>query len=192
VIRFGRHGVQVEPLNLPQATVQTLERRLLLFFTGASRNSSSILRHQEAATRQQDAVTLRSLHQIKAMATDTIELLQAGELNRYGALLHESWETKKRLTDGISNAEIGRWYDLARAHGALGGKVTGAGGGGFLLLYCDETAQDAVTSALEHCGVVRMDFRFDEGGAVVLMDTLPPAAHLFRPRPTPTTLSDGA
>jgi D-glycero-alpha-D-manno-heptose-7-phosphate kinase len=180
VIRFGREGVQVEPLVLPPSTLGDLERRLLLFFTGSSRNSGSILKHQQAATRQHDAATIQSLHRIKALAETTIELLRAGELDRYGALLHESWETKKRLTDGISNAEIDCWYDLARAHGALGGKVTGAGGGGFLLLYCDELAQDAVTSALEQRGLVRMDFRFDDGGATVLMDSLPPDAHRFR------------
>lgn len=180
VIRFGRAGVQVEPLNVPQSTVRDLERRLLLFFTGSSRISGSILKHQQAATRQHDATTMESLHRIKAFAETTIELLHAGELDRYGALLHESWETKKRLSDGISNPEIDRWYDLARAHGALGGKVTGAGGGGFLLLYCDEPAQDAVTSALEDCGLVRMDFRFDSGGAAVLMDSRPPDANRFR------------
>jgi D-glycero-alpha-D-manno-heptose-7-phosphate kinase len=147
---------------------------------GSSRISGSILKHQQAATRQHDAATIASLHRIKSLAETTIELLQAGELDRYGVLLHESWETKKRLTDGISNAEIDRWYDLARAHGALGGKVTGAGGGGFLMLYCDEPAQDAVTSALEQSGLVRMDFRFDDGGAVVVLDSLPPVAHLFR------------
>lgn len=181
VIRFERHGIQVEPLNLPRATVETLERRLLLFFTGASRNSGSILQHQQAATRQQDAGTLESLHRIKAMADTTIELLRAGELDRYGALLHESWETKKRLTQGISNAQIDGWYDIARTHGAVGGKLTGAGGGGFFLLYCPEQAQAAVTSALELNGLVRMDFRFDEGGAAVLMDSLPAEHHLVRP-----------
>lgn len=180
-IRFERRCIQVEPLNLPRATVETLERRLLLFFTGASRNSGSILKHQQAATRQQNPATIESLHRIKALAETTIELLRAGELDRYGALLHESWETKKRLTQGITNAQIDRWYDVARAHGAVGGKLTGAGGGGFFLLYCHEHVQAAVTSALELNGLVRMDFRFDEGGAAVLMDSLPAAHHLVRP-----------
>jgi D-glycero-alpha-D-manno-heptose-7-phosphate kinase len=181
VIRFGPHGVQVEPLHLPRAIVQTLERRLLLFFTGSSREAASILKHQQASTRQQDAATIESLHQIKAMAGTTIELLRAGDLDRYGALLHESWEMKKRLARGISNPQIDRWYDVARAHGALGGKLTGAGGGGFLMLYCAEQAQEGVTAALEASGLVRMDFRFDEGGAVVLIDALPHLPQLLRP-----------
>ncbi|MCC6176225.1 MAG: GHMP kinase [Chloroflexi bacterium] len=181
MIRFGRQGVRVEPLNLPRVTVQSLERRLLLFFTGSSREAASILAHQQASTRKQDAATLESLHRIKAMAETTIALLRAGELDQYGALLHESWETKKRLARGITNAQIDEWYDVARAHGAVGGKLTGAGGGGFLMLYCAEHAQDAVTAALEQRGLVRMDFRFDDGGAVVLMDSLPHVSHLFRP-----------
>ena len=180
-IRFNRDRIQVEPLNLPRSTVETLERRLLLFFTGASRNSGSILKHQQAATRQQDATTIESLHRIKAMAETTIKLLRDGELDSYGNLLHESWETKKLLTQGISNPQIDEWYDVARAHGAIGGKLTGAGGGGFFLLYCHEEDQTAVTSALELAGLVRMDFRFDAFGAAVLMNSLPALHHLVRP-----------
>jgi D-glycero-alpha-D-manno-heptose-7-phosphate kinase len=111
------------------------------------------------------------------MAETTIRLLQEGELDEFGALLHESWEAKKRLARGISNPKIDEWYEIARAHGARGGKVTGAGGGGFLMLYADEHAQDALTSALEEQGLVRMDFRFDSGGAVVLMNSLPYVPH---------------
>jgi D-glycero-alpha-D-manno-heptose-7-phosphate kinase len=172
VIRFRSDGVRVEPLDVPRAILETLERRLLLFFTGSSRDSASILKHQQASTQRQEAATIESLHRIKAMAETTIELLRAGELDRYGALLHDSWEAKKRLTGGITNARIDQWYDLARNHGAVGGKLTGAGGGGFFLLYCPEPAQKAVTSALEQSNLVRMDFRFDADGAVVLMDTL--------------------
>jgi D-glycero-alpha-D-manno-heptose-7-phosphate kinase len=180
VIRFGPAGVRVERLHLPRTVVQTLERRLLLFFTGSSRDAASILKHQQASTHQQDAATIESLHCIKAMADTTIELLRAGELDGYGSLLHESWEMKKRLAHGITNAQIDQWYDVARAYGARGGKLTGAGGGGFLMLYCVEDAQDAVTAALEDHGLVRMDFRFEDGGAVVLMDALPHVSNLFR------------
>jgi D-glycero-alpha-D-manno-heptose-7-phosphate kinase len=181
VIRFGPSGVRVEPLHLPRTVVQTLERRLMLFFTGSSRDAASILKHQQASTRQQDAGTIESLHRIKEMADTTIGLLRAGDLDGYGSLLHESWETKKRLARGITNPQIDQWYDVARAHGARGGKLTGAGGGGFLMLYCAEEAQDAVTATLEDRGLVRMDFRFDDGGAVVLMDALPHVPNLLHP-----------
>jgi len=144
-----------------------------LFFTGVARKASSILKNQEAATRQPGSDTTLSLHRIKAMAQQTIELLRAGDLDGFGSLLHESWQAKKRLAAGITNPRIDDWYETARAHGATGGKITGAGGGGFLMLYCPEANQDAVTTVLEAKGLVRMDFHFERSGAVVLMDALP-------------------
>jgi D-glycero-alpha-D-manno-heptose-7-phosphate kinase len=180
-IRFDRTGVGTEPLNLDRTTVQALERRLLLFFTGSSRSAASILKDQRAAARQQDAATMQSLHRIKAMAEATIDLLRAGDLDGFGALLHESWETKKRLAQGISNPRIDEWYAAARANGARGGKLTGAGGGGFLMLYCPESSQETLTSELQRRGLVRMDFRFEQGGAVILMDSLPRLQRFGRP-----------
>jgi D-glycero-alpha-D-manno-heptose-7-phosphate kinase len=172
-IRFGAHGAVVEPLHLPHEVEQALERRLMLFFTGSSRKSSSILTEQHAATRDHDRPVIESLHRIKAAAEETIALLRRGDLASYARLLHQSWEAKKQLARGISTPEIDRWYEVAREHGAAGGKITGAGGGGFLLLYCEEQHQPAVTSALESTGLVRMDYHFDRGGAVILMDALP-------------------
>jgi D-glycero-alpha-D-manno-heptose-7-phosphate kinase len=152
---------------------RALERRILLFFTGASRSAASILKSQQAATQQQTSEVITSLDEIKAMAQTTLDLLRAGDLTAVGALLHESWEVKKRLANGISNPKIDEWYAVARACGASGGKITGAGGGGFLMLYCEEPYQEAVTTALEAKGLVRMDFHFERGGAVILMDAIP-------------------
>jgi galactokinase/mevalonate kinase-like predicted kinase len=115
------------------------------------------------------------------MAEATVGLLQSGRFEEYGALLAESWEAKKSLARGITNSRIDEWYELALAHGARGGKITGAGGGGFLMLYCEEPYQEAVTSALEATGLVRMDFRFERSGAVVLMDALPRVRPLGNP-----------
>jgi D-glycero-alpha-D-manno-heptose-7-phosphate kinase len=173
IMRFGPSGVQVEPLEIGAATECALDRRILLFFTGVARKASTILKNQEAATRQQESDTTLSLHRIKAMAQQTIDLLRAGDLAGFGALLHESWQAKKRLAAGITTPRIDEWYETARAHGAAGGKITGAGGGGFLMLYCEEAYHDAVTAALEEKGLIRMDFHFERGGAVVLMDALP-------------------
>jgi D-glycero-alpha-D-manno-heptose-7-phosphate kinase len=180
-ITFAPTGVQVEPLGLPPSLEQTLERRIMLFFTRASRSAASILKDQEAASHQ-DGEVVASLHQIKALAHETIELFRAGDLDGFGALLHESWQAKKRLAKGITNARIDASYDLARTHGALGGKIAGAGGGGFLLLYCREETQEAVTAALEAEGLVRMDFHFERGGAVVLMDAVPRIRNFGAPR----------
>jgi D-glycero-alpha-D-manno-heptose-7-phosphate kinase len=172
-ISFGSTGVHVEPLNCGPGIEQALEQRILLFFTGGTRSAAGILKDQQAATRHQDAEVIASLHQIKGMAERTIELLRAGDLSGFGALLHESWTAKKRLASGVSTPIIDEWYALAREHGALGGKITGAGGGGFLMLYCEEQHQDAVTAALEARGLVRTNFHFERGGAVVLMDAIP-------------------
>jgi D-glycero-alpha-D-manno-heptose-7-phosphate kinase len=172
-IHFSSQGVRVEPLGLRPEIESTLEKRILLFFTGSTRSAAAILKDQQASTRQQASDTLGSLHRIKRMAQETIELLQQGDLAGFGEMLDRSWQAKKRLAKGISNPRIDHWYELARARGAGGGKITGAGGGGFLMVYCEEPAQEAVTTALEAEGLVRMDFHFDRGGAVILMDSVP-------------------
>jgi D-glycero-alpha-D-manno-heptose-7-phosphate kinase len=172
-IWFDCQGVRVESLELSPDVERALESRLLLFFTGAARSASSILSKQRASTQHGHAPTLTSLHRLKQMAGTTIELLRSDQLDEFGRLLHESWQEKKRLATGISNTQIDDWYTLAREHGATGGKICGAGGGGFLLLYCREQYQEAVTTALEASGLVRMDFHFDRDGAVVLMDAVP-------------------
>ena len=180
-IHFERDGVRVEPLNCASETERLLGRRLMLFFTGASRSAASILKDQRAATQQQSSDVVSSLHAIKEMARTTIELLRSGDLDGWGDLLHESWQVKKRLAKGISNPKIDEWYELARANGVRGGKIAGAGGGGFLLLYCEEQYQQSVTTALEASGLVRMDFHLERGGAVVLMDSIPRVRTLGHP-----------
>jgi len=101
-----------------------------------------------------------------------LRCLECGDLHRFGELLAESWEQKKRLSTGISNPQVDEMYELARRRGALGGKLAGAGGGGFLMLYCEEHYQPAVTAALERAGLFRLAFRFERGGAQVLMNAL--------------------
>lgn len=172
-IRFTAKGATVEPLNLPIEIEQALDKRLMLFFTGASRSAANILKVQDSATKHKDTDVVASLHSIKAMAERTIDLLQRGDLDAFGELLHESWQAKKRLARGITNPKIDAAYETAREHGAVGGKIAGAGGGGFLLLYCAEDHQEGVSAALEDLGLSRMDFHFERGGAVVLMDALP-------------------
>jgi D-glycero-alpha-D-manno-heptose-7-phosphate kinase len=172
-IHFDADGIRVEPLNLSVDVERTLERRILLFFTRTSRSAASILKDQHTATQQHGSDTVAALHEIKAMAQSTIRLLRSGDLDGFGRVLHESWQAKKRLAKGISSPQIEAWYALAQQHGAIGGKITGAGGGGFLMLYCAEDARDGITAALEDEGLVRMDSHFDRGGAVVLMDSVP-------------------
>ncbi len=172
VITFSADGVTVEPLRLDDATLGRLESRLILFFTGSSRESSNILEHQKQASEKRDPVVIDALHTIKALAHDMRSFLELGDLDGFGQLLDESWREKKKLAPNVSSSGIDRWYALARQHGAIGGKVTGAGGGGFLMLYCPIDRQAAVTQALEADGLVRMNFRFDFQGATVLLNTL--------------------
>lgn len=170
VITFTRDQTIVEPLALSDYTRRTLEQSLLLFFTGASHNSATILREQTHSTRQQGAV-VDALHDIKRLAEKTRDALENDHPERLGDFLHENWERKKRLASGISNRAIDEAYETARAHGAVGGKITGAGGGGFLMLYCPPARHEAVTCALEERGLIRMDFHVDSAGARVLMNS---------------------
>jgi D-glycero-alpha-D-manno-heptose-7-phosphate kinase len=169
-IEFGRDRVRVEGFRLPVETAQRLECNLLLFFTGSSRSASEILSKQTASSKRQDAGVIEALHRVKAMAYDVRRAFETGDLRTFGELLHENWEQKKRFAQGVSNPAIDEMYGLARAAGAIGGKITGAGGGGFLLLYCEPGRQDAVTRALEEKGLRRMGFHFDWMGARVLMN----------------------
>jgi D-glycero-alpha-D-manno-heptose-7-phosphate kinase len=113
---------------------------------------------------------LEALHTVKAMAFEAKDYLERGDLVQFGALLDRAWQNKKKFASGVSNALIDEYYDLALQNGARGGKVTGAGGGGFLMIYCEPAQQAAVTQALEAKGLKRMDFRFESEGARVLVN----------------------
>jgi D-glycero-alpha-D-manno-heptose-7-phosphate kinase len=171
-IQFGPGGVTVEPVDLPHERLSALESRLMLFFTGRSRNSSQILSEQKRSSERNRAVVIEALHAIKETAFLMVGDLRKGEIDRVGHWLHESWLAKQQLAHGISDPWIDQWYETARTAGAAGGKIAGAGGGGFLLLYCLLEHQERVTAALEAEGLNRMDFRFESGGAMVIVNTL--------------------
>lgn len=169
-ITFSSKGVTVEPLYIDPDIRKTLERRLMLFFTGSSRESTSILKHQRKSTQDRDEAVLQALHHIKQVAVDIQSCLGRGDLDEFARLLDYAWQEKRRLAPGLSTGLIDELYTLALEKGALAGKITGAGGGGFLMLYCHEEAQDAVTVALEERGLKRMNFHFDQQGATVLLN----------------------
>jgi D-glycero-alpha-D-manno-heptose-7-phosphate kinase len=171
LLTFARDGTaSVEPLELDPELLDPLQARLMLFFTGSAHNSWEILKAQEHATDEAGGVAVESLHLIHDLALQMRAALQNGDLRRFGALLDQSWQAKKRVTSRISSDRIDHLYALARENGALGGKITGAGGGGFLLLYCPEEHQDNVRSALHAGGVREMAFEFDLHGAQVLVN----------------------
>ena len=169
-IVFTREAITVEPLKISPEIRQVLERRLMLFFTGSSRESTSILQHQRKSTEDGNESVLQALHNIKQVAVEVQKCLESGDLAEFARLLDRSWRQKRRLAPGLSTSFIDESYALALEHGASGGKITGAGGGGFLMLYCLEDAQNAVTQVLENHGLKRMNFRFDQQGATVLLN----------------------
>ena len=166
-LTFTPDEVRVDRLKIQSDVQEQLDRRLLLFFTGTARNSAAILREQRQASEEQSSVTLEGLHRIREAANSCRRYLAIGDLDAIGTLLDETWQQKRRLASGITNPRIDEAYSVARRHGALGGKITGAGGGGFLLLYCREELQDDLTAAMEKQGLRRMDFRFDRDGVTV-------------------------
>ena len=170
-ITFHRNGsTLVEPLDLEQDLIQELQGSLLLFFTGASHHSWTILEEQDQSARKNDSGTADYLHEIRKLADPMKAALLAGELRDFGLLLHEGWEIKKRLSSKISNVHINEMYESALQAGALGGKITGAGGGGFLLLFCEPPHQHKVREALVALGGQEMSFQFDFQGAQVVAD----------------------
>ncbi len=161
--------VDFEPLRLSQETLNTLEDNLILFFTGFTRSASEILKDQDARSRQKDAGMLDNLHFIKQIAFDSKAAMEAGDLRRFAALMHEHWEHKKRRTKGMSNSQIDSYYELGRTNGALGGKLIGAGGGGFLMFYTEDKTR--LRHVMTQAGLREVRFRFDFGGSQVLVQS---------------------
>jgi D-glycero-alpha-D-manno-heptose-7-phosphate kinase len=158
----------VEPISLERELIRELQASLLLFFTGASHNSWTILEEQEKSSQNQNSATVEHLHEIRKLAEPMKTALIRGELREFGLLLHAGWEMKKRLSSQVSNVRIDEMYESALQSGALGGKITGAGGGGFLLLFCQKQNQINVRNALTALGAREMSFEFDFHGAQVV------------------------
>jgi len=167
---FTAQGVKVEPVRASLETRRALEKNLLLFFTGSTRAASSILSEQKKSSEQSDERVLNALHTVKDIAYQTKAMLEFGDVASIGKLLDFGWQSKKKFASAVSNPFIDECYDLAKSNGAVGGKITGAGGGGFLMLYCELQSQDAVTRVLEAKGLKRMGFRFESEGARVLVN----------------------
>ena len=165
-ISFHADGtVQVEPVEIEPAVLGELRANLMLFFTGSAHRSWTILQEQESSTRTRGGGAVEALHEVKALSESMHTALQGGDLRQFGELLHEGWLAKRRISTKISTPRIDELYALAREHGAVGGKITGAGGGGFLLLYCEPQEQRAVREAMSGQGIHEMTFEFDMQGA---------------------------
>src|SRR2546423_6881037 len=169
LISFESSGmVHVEPVPLRPDILRQLQSSLMLFFTGSARNSSHILKEQERVTRTGNGNALQSMHRIRQAAAQMRDALAKGNFETFAALLHEGWEAKKRVSDKITNPLIDEAYATALKCGALGGKITGAGGGGFLLVFCEEPYQARVRDAMAGLNIREMGFEFDLQGAQVV------------------------
>jgi D-glycero-alpha-D-manno-heptose-7-phosphate kinase len=161
--------VEVWPLKIASETLYNLEDHLLLFFTGFSRPASDILREQDEKSKQSDRDMIANLHFVKELGRESKDALEAGDLTRFAELMNVHWEHKKRRASNMSNSQIDEWYDLARQNGALGGKLIGAGGGGFLMFYAEDKIR--LRRAMREAGLHEVRFRFDFEGTKVVVQS---------------------
>jgi D-glycero-alpha-D-manno-heptose-7-phosphate kinase len=159
-------SVIAEPLNVTMDTSFDLEDNILLFFTGYSRSASSILKDQNTRSKVNDEEMLKNLHYVKELGFQSRDALEAGDCVKFGELMHEHWEHKKLRSTGMSNKKINEWYDFGIKNGAVGGKLVGAGGGGFLMFYAND--RNKLRHAMKSIGLDEVRFDFDFEGTKVI------------------------
>jgi D-glycero-alpha-D-manno-heptose-7-phosphate kinase len=162
-------AVDVSPLKISNETLHDLEEHLLMFFTRFSRNAEEVLLEQKSRSELSDESMLENLHVVKRLGIESRDALEEGDTLTFGALMHEHWERKKRRSREMSNGDIDRWYQAGMDAGAVGGKLVGAGGGGFLLFYTRDPA--SVRAAMAAEGLEELRFQFDHDGSIVLVRT---------------------
>jgi D-glycero-alpha-D-manno-heptose-7-phosphate kinase len=168
---IDREGkVTSEELRIAPETLAELEYGIMMFYTGIKRNATDILGAQKSKMESNDDGTVEKMDTIKSIGVESKKALESGDLKRFGELLHQHWTTKRGVTSDMSTEGIDRWYTLARKNGALGGKLVGAGGGGFLMLFCPQGRQK-VRSTLAAEGLVELRFGFDFEGSKVIYNT---------------------
>ncbi len=172
VLQIDRQGrVEVEEAGLPPDAAEELENNILLFYTGQARSTEQILSRQTRRLEAADQVVTASLDRIQEIGREILAQLRRGNARSFGELLDEHWRAKKRLGDDIASPRIDQLYEVARANGAIGGKISGAGGGGFFLFYAEDGKRQ-LRAAMEREGLREMRFRFDLEGSKVMVDLL--------------------
>jgi D-glycero-alpha-D-manno-heptose-7-phosphate kinase len=160
-------SVKASPLAISPQTLTDLEENLLMFFTGYSRAAQDILVDQDKRTESGDVAMIDNLHYVKQLGGEIRAALEQGDTLSFGRLMHEHWERKRTRSSNMSNDAINRWYDAGRDSGAVGGKMVGAGGGGFLLFYA--TDRTRLRAAMAKEGLREVSFRFDHDGSTTIM-----------------------
>jgi D-glycero-alpha-D-manno-heptose-7-phosphate kinase len=165
---FEQDGtVKAARLQVSKNTLCELEENLLMFFTGYSRSSENILKDQKKRTEKNDDEMIQNMHFVKELGFATRAALERGDVAKYGEIMHEHWLHKRARTQGMSNQCIDHWYEKGRANGALGGKLIGAGGGGFLMFLAED--RQALRSAMQSEGLEEVRFKFDHDGSTIMV-----------------------
>jgi D-glycero-alpha-D-manno-heptose-7-phosphate kinase len=162
--------VKVTNLTLDHEVIYELENRLMMFYTNIERDANHILGEQSSKAKSNEKEVIASMHAIKEIGHAVKDALVQGNIDQFGSLLHEHWLEKKRISNKMSSPQIDHWYESGMKHGALGGKIMGAGGGGFLLLCAKNGERKKLRKAMEDEGLRFMDFRFDFEGVKVMAE----------------------
>ncbi len=166
-MNFHKDGyVWVDPLRISDETLYNLEDNLILYFTGFSRSAGNILKEQNDKSKEHNEDMLKNLDFVKDLGYQSKNALEKGDLDEFADIMNVHWEYKKKRSGGMSNPQIDEWYSLARSHGALGGKMIGAGGGGFLMFYIKDKAR--LRDAMRDTGMSEVRFRFEKEGSRIL------------------------
>jgi len=162
-------AVNVNPLKISRTTASEMETQLLLFYTGITRESKLVLESQSKAAAEKKPITIDYYHKIKQIGLDSRQALENGDIKQFGVLLNDHWHAKKALAPNATTPEIDAIYNLAMKNGATGGKIMGAGGGGFFMFHCDSD-RTKLTETLRKHGLRRLDFRFEYEGSKIIID----------------------
>lgn len=166
-MNFHKDGyVWVDPLEISNETLYNLEDNLCLYFTGFSRSAGSILEEQDKKSKAMDADMIKNLDFVKDLGFQSKKAFETGDLNTFADIMNVHWEYKKKRSGGMSNPQIDEWYDLAMKNGAMGGKMIGAGGGGFLMFYANDKIK--LRKAMSQTGMTEVRFRFEKEGSKIL------------------------
>ena len=164
---FHKDGyVWVEPLNISQETFYNLEDNLVLFFTGFTHSAGDILKEQDDASKQNSIDMITNLNYVKDLGLQSKMAFECGDLGTFADIMNMHWEYKKKRSRGMSNPQIDEWYELGRKNGALGGKLIGAGGGGFLMFYAEN--KQMLRHVMRKIGLQEVRFSFEMDGAKIL------------------------
>ncbi|MFC2071274.1 sugar kinase [Chloroflexota bacterium] len=172
-LTFDKNGdVLIEPLRISPESLDRLESNMLLFFTGIRRSASEILTEQDEKSKQDNQEMIQNLHQIKEIGLETRKYLERGEVDIIGELFHVHWEEKKKRSQRMSDPFIDECYEVARKNGAVGGKLVGAGGGGFFMFYCNNLnhTKPRLIDNMQKMGLRWERFKFDFDGAKILVN----------------------